>query len=125
MRRIAVVLVLVLVAAVWPIAGLGNGAQAAPAVTTASLQADFNNDGADDLAVGVPTEGVGSINRGWRRERAVWRGQRPHRHRQPAVHPGHSRGLAAAPRPGDDCSASRWPPETSTTTASPTSPSAP
>jgi FG-GAP repeat len=63
MRRIAVVVVLVLVAAVWPLAGLGAGAQAAPAVITASLQADFNNDGADDLAVGVPTESVGSISR--------------------------------------------------------------
>jgi hypothetical protein len=63
MRRIAVVLVLVLMAAVWPVAGLGYAAQAAPAVTPASLQADFNNDGADDLAVGVPTESVGSISR--------------------------------------------------------------
>jgi hypothetical protein len=36
---------------------------AAPAVAGASLQADFNNDGADDLAVGVPTESVGSISR--------------------------------------------------------------
>jgi hypothetical protein len=63
MRRIAVVLVLVLVAAVWPGAGLGNGAQAAPAVTPARVQADFNNDGAEDLAVGVPTERVGGIER--------------------------------------------------------------
>lgn len=52
MRRVAVVLVLV--AAVWPGAGLGDGAQAAPAMTAARVQADFNNDGADDLAVGVP-----------------------------------------------------------------------
>jgi FG-GAP repeat len=63
MRRIAVVVVLVLMTAVWPLAGLGAGAQAAPVVITASLQADFNNDGADDLAVGVPTESVGSISR--------------------------------------------------------------
>jgi hypothetical protein len=63
MRRIVVVLALALVAVVGPAAGPGNGAQAAPAVTTATVQADFNNDGADDLAVGVPTETVGGINR--------------------------------------------------------------
>jgi hypothetical protein len=57
MRRMAVVLV-VLMAAVLPVRGLGYGAQAAPAVTPASLQADFNNDGADDLAVGVRGEDV-------------------------------------------------------------------
>jgi hypothetical protein len=63
MRRIAV-LVLALVAAVWPSAGPANGAQAAPAVTSASVQADFNNDGADDLAVGAPGEnaGAGAVN---------------------------------------------------------------
>ena len=62
MRRIAVVLVLVLVAGVWPAAsGVAHGATAAPAAPARSLQADFNNDGADDLAVGVPFENVGSI----------------------------------------------------------------
>jgi hypothetical protein len=62
MRRILVVLVLVGLAAVWPLAGMVRGVQATPAVTTASLLADFNNDGADDLAVGVPTESVGGIS---------------------------------------------------------------
>jgi hypothetical protein len=63
MQRIVAVLVLVLVAVVWPAAGPGKGAQAAAAVTPATVQADFNNDGADDLAVGVPTETVGGIDR--------------------------------------------------------------
>jgi hypothetical protein len=61
MRRLAVFLVLVLVAGVWPAASaVAHGAttQAAPA---RSLQADFNNDGAADLAVGVPFENLGSI----------------------------------------------------------------
>jgi len=62
-RRIVVALVLVQVAAVWPAARPGNAAQAAPAATATSVQADFNNDGAADLAVGVPTERVGSIDR--------------------------------------------------------------
>src|SRR6266508_4060829 len=62
MRRIAIVLVLVLVAGVWPAAsGVAHGATAAQAAPARSLQADFNNDGADDLAVGVPCESVGSI----------------------------------------------------------------
>jgi FG-GAP repeat len=64
-RRIAIVLVGVLVAAVWPGAGLGDAAQAAPAVTPAHLQADFNNDGFADLAAGAPLEDVGTtINAG-------------------------------------------------------------
>jgi hypothetical protein len=61
MRRLAVVLVLGLVVGVWPAAsGVAHGSatQAAPA---RSLQADFNNDGADDLAVGVPFENLGGI----------------------------------------------------------------
>jgi hypothetical protein len=57
MRRIAVVIVLVLAAGCWPAAHALAAAPAAPAQT---LQADFNNDGADDLAVGVPGEDVGS-----------------------------------------------------------------
>src|SRR6266508_2904720 len=62
MRRIAIVLVLVLVAGVWPAAsGVAHGATAAPAAPARSLQADFHNDGAADLAVGVPFENVGSI----------------------------------------------------------------
>jgi hypothetical protein len=61
MRRIAVLLVSVLMAGVWPVAsGVAHGSttQVAPAP---SLQADFNNDGADDLTVGVPFENLGSI----------------------------------------------------------------
>jgi hypothetical protein len=63
MRRIAVIFFLLVMAAVWPLAGPASGVQATPAVTTPSLQADFNNDGAEDLAVGVPTESVGTISR--------------------------------------------------------------
>jgi len=62
MRRIAVAIVLVLAAGCWPaahaLAAAPVAAQAAPAQT---VQADFNNDGADDLAVGVPGENVGGI----------------------------------------------------------------
>jgi hypothetical protein len=55
MRRIAVVAVLVLVAGVWPVV-VAHGSTATQAQAPRSLQADFNNDGADDLAVGVPFE---------------------------------------------------------------------
>ena len=58
MRRIAVVIVLVLAGGCWPATqALAFGSAAAQAQ---ALQADFNNDGADDLAVGVPGEDVGS-----------------------------------------------------------------
>jgi hypothetical protein len=57
MRRVAMVIVLVVAGSVWPIAGAVAGGSAAPAA--GALQADFNNDGADDLAVGVPEEDVG------------------------------------------------------------------
>jgi hypothetical protein len=62
MRRLTLVLVLVLAACLGPAApslaaGAGAAAQAAP---PAALQADFNNDGADDLAVGVPGQDIGS-----------------------------------------------------------------
>jgi hypothetical protein len=57
MRRIAFVVVLVVVAGVWPVAGaVAHGSTATQAQAPGSLQADFNNDGADDLAVGVPFE---------------------------------------------------------------------
>ena len=57
MRRIALVVVLVVVAGVWPVAGaVAHGSTATQAQAPGSLQADFNNDGADDLAVGVPFE---------------------------------------------------------------------
>jgi len=60
MRRVAMVIVLVLAASVWPIAHAVAGASAVTAAQAPdALQADFNNDGADDLAVGVPDEDVG------------------------------------------------------------------
>jgi hypothetical protein len=60
MRRVPVVVVLMVAATAWPAAGgvtpwLDGGAGQA----SQSLQADFNNDGADDLAVGVPGEDIG------------------------------------------------------------------
>jgi hypothetical protein len=62
MRRIAVVIVLVLAGSSWPATqALAAGSVAAQAAPVGALQADFNNDGADDLAVGVPGENVGSI----------------------------------------------------------------
>jgi hypothetical protein len=62
MRRIAMVIVLVLAAGCWPAAqALASGLAAAQAAPVGSLQADFNNDGADDLAVGAPGEDVGSV----------------------------------------------------------------
>jgi FG-GAP repeat len=61
MRRIAVVIGLVLAAGCWPATqALASGSAAAQAAPPGALQADFNNDGADDLAVGVPGENVGS-----------------------------------------------------------------
>jgi hypothetical protein len=45
---------------VWPAAGgVAHGATVAQATPAPSLQADFNDDGADDLAVGVPGEDIG------------------------------------------------------------------
>ena len=61
MRRLSIVLVLALAAVGWPAAT--NAAQAATVAAAAagSLQADFNNDGFADLAVGVPMEDIGGI----------------------------------------------------------------
>jgi hypothetical protein len=59
MRRIAVVVVLILAGGLWPAAQAVAGSSTAQA-PPGSLQADFNNDGADDLAVGAPGEGVGT-----------------------------------------------------------------
>ena len=60
MRRLWVVVVLVVAASGWPVAdGVAHGLTAAPAAPAQSLQADFNDDGADDLAVGVPGEDIG------------------------------------------------------------------
>jgi hypothetical protein len=62
MRRIAVVIALVLAAGCWPATqALASGSVAMQAAPVGTLQADFNNDGADDLAVGVPGEDVGSV----------------------------------------------------------------
>jgi len=62
MRRIAVVVALVVAASVWPLAaGVAHGATVAQAAPTQSLQADFNNDGADDLAVGVLYGSAGGL----------------------------------------------------------------
>jgi hypothetical protein len=58
MRRIVVVLVLVLAACIW---SSGQGVAAGQAAPAPGLQADFNNDGAADLAIGVPFEWVGAI----------------------------------------------------------------
>ena len=60
MRRVAMVLVLALAGCVWPIAqAVAGGSTVTAAQAPDALQADFNNDGADDLAVGVPEEDVG------------------------------------------------------------------
>jgi FG-GAP repeat len=60
MRRVSVVVALVVAVGVWPAAGgVAHGSTAAQATPVPSLQADFNNDGADDLAVGVPGEDIG------------------------------------------------------------------
>jgi FG-GAP repeat len=62
MRRSLLVLVLVAVSTIgWsPARALASGASGA-APTSPRVQADFNGDGDDDIAVGVPGESVGSI----------------------------------------------------------------
>jgi FG-GAP repeat len=59
MRRSALVVLLFVLAAVTIPAGLGLARQPAAAPAAVDVRADFNNDGADDLAVGVPFETVG------------------------------------------------------------------
>ncbi len=62
MRRIIVTLAFVLVAGAWPAAPAGaHGTAAAQPADPTSVQADFNQDGADDLAIGVPLEDVGGV----------------------------------------------------------------
>jgi hypothetical protein len=62
MRRLLVVLALAMAAVGWPAAlGAAGGRAAAAAAAAGSLQADFNNDGFVDLAVGAPFESVGSV----------------------------------------------------------------
>jgi FG-GAP repeat len=61
MRRLAMIAVVGLMVAVWP--SVGSAGPAAPAVPAAaaagSLEADFNNDGFADLAVGADAETIG------------------------------------------------------------------
>jgi FG-GAP repeat/FG-GAP-like repeat len=65
MRRIAVVLVLLLAATVWPAAGgVANPSAITRAAAAEGLQADFNNDGFADLVVGVDGENLGAISNG-------------------------------------------------------------
>jgi hypothetical protein len=61
MRRIAAILVLLLAATVWPAAsGLAHRSATVQAAAAEGLQADFNNDGLADLAVGVSFENLGA-----------------------------------------------------------------
>jgi hypothetical protein len=58
-RRIASIVVLILAGSLWPaVPGFASGSAVAQSTPAQRLQADFNNDGADDLAVGVPEESV-------------------------------------------------------------------
>ena len=61
MRRLSMVLVLALAAAVWPAVPAAAHAGTAASAAAGSLEADFNNDGFADLAVGVPFEDIGAI----------------------------------------------------------------
>ena len=59
MRRIAIIIALILTGSLWPaVPALASGSTVAQPTPAQRLQADFNNDGADDLAVGVPEESV-------------------------------------------------------------------
>ena len=60
MRRLLIVLTLGLTASVWPAASRAD-AIGATAQAVGSLEADFNNDGFADLAVGAPTEAIGNL----------------------------------------------------------------
>jgi FG-GAP repeat len=61
MRRIPVVLVLLLAATVWPVtSGLAHRPPTTHAAADGSLQADFDNDGFPDLAIGVIGEDAGT-----------------------------------------------------------------
>jgi FG-GAP repeat len=62
MRRLLVVLVLGMAAVGWSAAtGSAAGNAAAAPAAAGSLEADFNNDGFVDLAIGAPFESVGSV----------------------------------------------------------------
>jgi FG-GAP repeat len=60
MRRLSMVLVLALAAVVWPAASAGVLAGTAASAAAGSLEADFNNDGFADLAIGAPFEDIGA-----------------------------------------------------------------
>jgi hypothetical protein len=65
MRQITVVLVLLFGATEWrAAAGLATAPASAPAAAVEGLQADFDNDGFADLAVGVAGENLGAIGNG-------------------------------------------------------------
>jgi len=59
MRRLAVVLVLLLAGMAWP-ATSGLARRSTTTHAAGGLQADFNNDGFADLAVGVAGENLGA-----------------------------------------------------------------
>ena len=61
MRRLSMVLVLALAAVVWPAVGAAAHAGTAASAAAGSLEADFNNDGFADLAVGAPFEDIGAV----------------------------------------------------------------
>jgi hypothetical protein len=61
MRRVAIV-VLILTGSLWlPLPGRAQSATTAHTTSAGRLQADFNNDGAADLVVGVPGEDLGGV----------------------------------------------------------------
>jgi hypothetical protein len=61
MRRITVIFALALVAGAWPaVPAVAHTTTATQASAAGSVQADFNHDGSDDLAVGVFAEDIGT-----------------------------------------------------------------
>jgi hypothetical protein len=61
MRRLPMVLVLALAAVVWPAVSVAAHAGTVAPAAAGSLEADFNDDGFADLAVGAPFEDIGAI----------------------------------------------------------------
>jgi hypothetical protein len=62
MRRVPGILFMTVLLLAWPLAAATGGSQAARAAPTdaAGLRADFNGDGAADLAIGAPSESLGA-----------------------------------------------------------------
>jgi hypothetical protein len=62
MRRVPSILFLTALLLAWPLAAATGGSQTTPAAQTAEprVRADFNGDGAADLAIGAPGESLGS-----------------------------------------------------------------